>query len=455
MSSNNRTTSSNDQSIGETTNVICRACLLPLQLVREIKAGLCTSCSNNKLERKLTLSRKNLNYSGFSNHKISIPRVDIYDLDLNSGKVLATIQICKNDFSEGLMNLKKIVKNYFESKFKFLHNFSLNFKSDLENLGRLLEADIHQKEIIGNSSNHKLLRRILKKKDLKTCNVFKERILVSDIIEKINSCAIKVNYKVSDFVFEPYLVYFDSSKKEFIQKFQVYINSCSNFRLCLDSTESSYTLYESGSYIEYEKEMVFYVGKDKFFSQGLWNINYSKYDAICSRICSSPSRENHSLEYFEFNLYIIGGNEKKVSKYSFESKKWTDFLDLPEKLDQTYSVRIGDNVMVAGEKSDMNFEINLKRGSFKAKQTLSGKKIIFNYDEKTFLINQDKIYVYHNNEVNSYQKNSYREFLQLRYPGKPKIVYPYLYFIGISESKANRFQIFRFCLFSYELIKLI
>ena len=179
-----------------------------------------------------------------------------------------------------------------------------------------------------------------------------------------------------------------------------------------------------------------------------------RYDAICSRISSSPSRENHSLEYFELNLYLIGGNEKKVSKYSFEYQKWTDFLELPQKLDQTYSARIGETVLVVGEKLDMNFEINLRKNSFKAKQTMSGKKIIFNYEEKVFLINQDKIYVYYNNEVNSYQKNIYKEFLQLRYPGKPKIVYPYLYFVGISESKANRFQFFRFCLLSYELLKL-
>lgn len=442
-----------------TSNIICRGCLILLTQKHEIEDQSCQSCYSNS---NLTIRR----YNSFPARRKQalIEDISYDDISTKTSTILKHFQDVSKEVEENSTSLKKILDLSLRQNIEEIYKFKQKMLEELIKAEKLLKSNLHLSNPSIDNPELRLLSTLLSKNNFKKelqvlCSIDIERIN-----ENIRKSSVKVCKTIENFSEEPVLNHFSSlSDANIMIQLSIYLNQLRLVSLVSDSTTK---WPSSGSYIEYKPGFTFFAGRNGFFSEGgLWSIVHSgrnKAQSFNFKICGFDNVQGHSLEYFEGVLYVIGGNSKEIKALHIDEIKHRDWLTvktLPagvKGLGITHSVLVNDVIHFVGNSCTYYNLFDLKTKSLKCFELAQGNKIIFCHDNYRFVFLNGKVRVYCNDQIEEFKHGADQKFNDYRCPGKAKVLYPYLYFITANcMNTEDGFKVWRFSVKNFHLENLI
>lgn len=360
----------------------------------------------------------------------------------------------KKIVKENSENLVSVLDSTLLAKKKQVSSYKAELKLNFTQLKSSADDLIHQIHIPSDTVAGKILNQLNSGQKINNFEFLPKGFDLNKTIANIKTSSVDFKVRLDDFEHEPKFYYIISGSTIHIKKFNFFTKSFQN----LSKDEDSKKCLKRGNFIEYHEKFFLYVGKfcylGIFSKNGLWHIDLNQNEIYPILICEFPGGEDHTLEYFNSRVYVLGGNSKNILYFMFnhcENPNWNKLeCCLVEEIGYSHSTRIGDIIYVVGAKSRYLTKLFLLRECIESEYyellEESSNKFVFNDKETVIILANKKIIV-----QGEMRRVLSEDFSQLRSPGKGKILYSYLYFVVYNENFEE--QVWRLCLNSFRLDK--
>lgn len=406
-------------------------------------------CSSNSIRRS-SLELISTNQELYKSNRDSL-RLDLTDQKANYifQTFMSHLGQLKEEVKENSKALHSVLYNTIHSKTNQLNIDKLELTSEITELKSSAKDLIHQVAIPNNTTSGLILNNLNSNRKKYNFDVRTSQININKIREKIQTSNIKIKKSIKDLENEPKFFYFVPGPEFTVNQFNIFSKS---FNVIF--TENASDWPKKGNFIEYIENLFLYAGEVSFFSRkGLWHFDLSEKIVYPMLIFDFPGREDHTLEYFNSSLYVIGGSSKKIKYVSLDTGAelaWKEFgCCLDSEIGYSHSALIEETVYLVGAKSRFLTKLNLVKNCIENEYfeffEESFNKFVFNVDESQVVLANKKIL------YKGMVREIHEDFSRVKSPGKGKIVYSYLYFVGYDEDFKE--EVWRLCLNSFRLDK--
>lgn len=430
------------------SNTICRICFNALFSIDELLSENCIDC-RNYISSRTTYKRSNSVISRQDRDSLKSTLSMIDRIEETKNKITRLFNSIKNAVVDNRKKLESALDSTILEKIGEVNNFKNSVNSQMLELRNSAENQIHLIDIPKDNSVGVILNKLSGNEKIGQSGVFNYRIDPDKILEKIKKSNISTPNKIEVFLCEPEIKFFIPRPLFKMKKFKLFTKVFEEVPI-LNVKEFDWP--EKGNFIEYQENLFLYAGEVGFFStKGVWNIDTSLDNINAILVGNFPGREDHTLEYLNQNIYIFGGNSKKIQYFSLNVQNgWQTLTNLPEEIGYSHSVRIGETAFLAGAKSKSVYKYHINENKLETDNYqffIKGQnKFIFDLDGEELIFANSQ--VFWKKEIICQTKES---FSGQRCAGKGKIVYSYLYFATYNEKFEQ--NVWRLCLRSFILVK--